>query len=113
MPRFEEKSNGAEKVLWQLLRNRKLSGYKFLRQFPLAKASIQGHRCFYIADFYCAEKRLVIEADGPIHELRKKYDANRDEVIKSHNIRVLRFENKKVINQSTKVLEEILKVLES
>jgi very-short-patch-repair endonuclease len=103
----------AEQVLWKLLRNRKLQGYKFLRQHPLAKIAINGHINFYIADFYCAEKKVVIEADGPIHEERKEYDANRDEVIQSYNIRTLRFKNDKVINQSQEVINEILKALES
>ena len=99
----------AEIRLWKLLRNRKLKGFKFLRQFPLAKTSIQGHRKFYIADFYCAEKRLVVEADGPIHLERKEYDQNRDEVLQSLAIRTLRFTNEKIITQSELVLSEILK----
>jgi very-short-patch-repair endonuclease len=103
----------AEQVLWKLLRNRKLQGYKFLRQHPLAKISVNGKISFYIADFYCVEKRLVIEADGPIHEERKEYDANRDEVVQSYNIRTIRFKNELVINQTAQVIDEILKVLEA
>ena len=103
----------AEQVLWKLLRNRRLDGYKFLRQHPLAKISVNGKISFYIADFYCAEKRIAIEADGPIHDDRKEYDANRDEVIQFYNIRTMRFKNDRVINDSAAVLDEILKVLES
>jgi very-short-patch-repair endonuclease len=96
-----------------LLRNRRLKGYKFLRQHPLAKIAINGRISFYIADFYCAEKRIVIEADGSIHEERKEYDANRDEVVQSYNIRTIRFKNELVINQTSLVIDEILKVLEA
>jgi very-short-patch-repair endonuclease len=103
----------AEQVLWKLLRNRRLKGYKFLRQHPLAKIAINGRISFYIADFYCAEKRIVIEADGSIHEERKEYDANRDEVVQSYNIRTIRFKNELVINQTSLVIDEILKVLEA
>jgi very-short-patch-repair endonuclease len=103
----------AEKVLWQLLRNRKLAGYKFLRQYPLCKVSYSGYRTFYIADFYCAQKRLVIEADGPIHLERKDYDKNRDEVMLSQNITTLRFTNEKVLHDSEQVLKEILLALQS
>ena len=103
----------AEQFLWKLLRNRKLEGYKFLSQHPLAKISVNGPISFYIADFYCAQKRLVNEAGGAIHEERKEYDANRDEVILSYSIRTMRFKNESVINDNTAVLDEILKALQS
>ena len=48
----------AEKVLWNELKSRKFQGLKFRRQHPIH---------WYIADFYCHEKRLVIEIDGGIH----------------------------------------------
>ena len=103
----------AEKVLWKLLRNRRLAGFKFLRQYALAKVSVEKWRTFYIADFYCAEKRLVIEADGPVHDERKEFDKNRDEVLGSHNIRVLRFTNDRIINEPEKVIDEILSAIKS
>jgi very-short-patch-repair endonuclease len=57
----------AELLLWQQLKNRKLSGYKFLRQHPIVyKADFKGLN-YFIADFYCHEKKAVIELDGPIH----------------------------------------------
>jgi hypothetical protein len=46
-----------EKKLWWYLRNNKM-GEKFKRQH-----SIGG----YITDFYCADKRLIVELDGEIH----------------------------------------------
>jgi very-short-patch-repair endonuclease len=103
----------AEKALWRLLRGRKLSGYKFLRQHPFVITSIQGHRKFYIGDFYCAEKKLVIEADGEIHLERKQYDQNRDEVLLSFRIKVLRFTNERILQQSESVINEMLSALES
>ena len=56
---LRQRQTDAEEKLWQLIRNRKLSGLKFRRQHPLDK---------YIADFCCHEKRLVIELDGGIHK---------------------------------------------
>jgi very-short-patch-repair endonuclease len=49
----------AEKQLWNELKSRKLGGLKFRRQHPVH---------YYIADFYCHEKRLIIEVDGGIHQ---------------------------------------------
>jgi len=48
----------AENLLWQNLRNKKISNQKFRRQHPISK---------YIVDFNCHEARLVIEVDGRIH----------------------------------------------
>jgi very-short-patch-repair endonuclease len=43
----------SEKLLWEQFRNRKLSGYKFLRQHPIVyKADYKGLN-YFIADFYC------------------------------------------------------------
>jgi len=70
-----------EKMLWEELRRRNLNGEKFLRQFPIFIVNGFGRKLFYIADFYSARSKLVIEVDGPIHILKKEYDANRDLVM--------------------------------
>jgi very-short-patch-repair endonuclease len=61
----------AEKLLWVYLRNRKLSDQKFLRQHPIFVARNLKRNLYYIPDFYCHKAKLVIEADGPIHLLKK------------------------------------------
>jgi very-short-patch-repair endonuclease len=97
----------AEKILWEELRKRNIGGEKFLRQFPLFTLQGFGRKAFYIADFYCAAHKLVIEVDGPIHLLKKEYDENRDMVMKEWGFSVLRFTNNEVINSLDKVVEEI------
>lgn len=83
----------SEKLLWKQLRNRKLSGYKFLRQHPIVyKADYKGLN-YFIADFYCDEKKIVIELDGPVHENRDEYDRFRDMELKEIGIHVLRIKN--------------------
>ncbi|MES2376284.1 MAG: endonuclease domain-containing protein [Bacteroidota bacterium] len=96
----------AEKILWSHLRNRKLAGYKFLRQYPIY-VSAYGYNKYFIPDFYCHEAGLVIEADGPIHLLKQEYDKNRDEVLKALNLVVLRFENEQIITDIDIVLNTI------
>jgi very-short-patch-repair endonuclease len=54
----------AEKLLWQLLRNRRINNLKFRRQHPL--------KAGFILDFYCAEKKLGIEIDGGYHTTLNK-----------------------------------------
>ena len=96
----------SEKLLWKQLRNRKLSGYKFLRQHPiLYKADFKGLN-YFIADFYCDEKKTIIELDGPIHEKSKEYDLFRDSEMKEKGIQVLRIKNDNLKNQD-EVLQKI------
>jgi very-short-patch-repair endonuclease len=74
-----------EAILWHLLKGKGL-GVKFRRQAGIGR---------YIADFYCTEKKLVIELDGPTHHTPhgKEYDARRDKFLNDQGIRVLRFTN--------------------
>ncbi len=83
----------AEKVFWQVVRNRNFDGKKFLRQHPLIYENKNNNLSFYIADFYCAECHLVIELDGKIHEEQKEYDEQRDLIINEMGIKVLRIRN--------------------
>lgn len=87
---------GAEQLLWANLRNRKLSGLKFLRQHPIIYQVSENRPYYFIADFYCAEKKLVIEVDGLIHEFRKDEDQLREDILKSLNLNILRIKNEEV-----------------
>jgi len=90
----------AEKLLWAELRNRKLNGLKFRRQHPLDK---------FIVDFYCNEKKLIVELDGGVHDekINKEYDEARSVMLAGLNIVVLRFKNEDVINNMKEVLKKI------
>ncbi len=103
---LRQRQTEAEEKLWHLIRNRKLNGLKFRRQHPLEK---------YIADFYCHEKRLVIELDGGIHrsQMQQEIDDERTSVLNRLGITVLRFKNEEVINNSKAVTDRIIKVAES
>ena len=88
----------SEKLLWKHLRNRQFSGYKFLRQHPIVyKADYKGLN-YFIADFYCDEKKMAIELDGPIHQYTGEYDQFRDFELKEKGIQVLRLNNEDLIN---------------
>ena len=89
-----------EQLLWEQIRNKKLSGLKFRRQHPLDN---------YIADFYCHEKKLVIELDGKIHNRKevKAMDANRTFMLAGLMITVIRFNNEEVINDIENVIKRI------
>src|ERR1700743_2127351 len=97
----------AEKILWNEIRRRNIRGEKFLRQFPIFIVNGFGRRSFYIADFYSAKFKLVIEVDGPIHLLKKEYDDNRDMVMQYWGFKILRFTNAEVINELNIVVKKI------
>jgi very-short-patch-repair endonuclease len=88
----------SEKILWQLIRNRRLGGYRFMRQRPIIYNEILGEREYYVADFYCAEKRLIIELDGMIHENQKEYDTDRENTLKLLDYKILRIKNEELHN---------------
>jgi very-short-patch-repair endonuclease len=96
----------AEQIFWAAVRNRKLLGKRFLRQYPI-KFNFDGKDSFFIADFYCHEARLIIELDGEIHDSREDYDELRDQIIYSLGIIVLRFKNKEIENNFAAVIEKI------
>jgi very-short-patch-repair endonuclease len=92
----------AERKLWfKFLSTRP---EKFTRQKPLG---------FYIADFYCARMRLVIELDGDSHFTRwgERYDQNRTESLALYGIRIIRFSNAEVLQQFEAVCARIEEAL--
>lgn len=86
----------AEKRLWEELRNRKFMGLKFLRQHPFIYQMDKNEPRYFIADFYCAEKKLLIEVDGKIHDFQKEEDEHREDVLKSMNMNILRIKNEEI-----------------
>lgn len=86
--KLRKASTGAEEKMWEILRKRRVLGYKFLRQKPIDN---------YIADFYCSKLLLVIELDGYIHNDQKYCDAYRTSVLNQYGILVLRYKNDDVI----------------
>ena len=93
-------STEAEKLLWAELRNKKLNGLKFRRQHPIDK---------FVADFYCHEKKIVIELDGSIHDekINKEYDEARTAMLAGLSVIVLRFKNEDITNNLKEVLKKI------
>ncbi|HRN91206.1 MAG TPA: DUF559 domain-containing protein [Ferruginibacter sp.] len=88
----------AEAKLWTLLKSKQLDGRKFRRQHSFLN---------YILDFYCPEERIAIELDGQGHfeATQAEYDRERDFLLESYGIRVLRFENKWVWDNPEGILD--------
>ena len=93
----------AEELLWQRIRSKQIAGLKFRRQHPLDK---------FIADFYCHEKKLVIELDGGVHNNRENKQADEGRTYELHelNITVIRFRNEEVIENIEEVINTIIEI---
>ena len=76
-----------EKHLW----------YDFLRKYPV-KFTRQKILGLYIADFYCARAKMVIELDGSQHYTpeAKKYDDDRTIFLQEYGIKVIRINNMEI-----------------
>jgi very-short-patch-repair endonuclease len=74
----------AERKLWQFLSGKKLMNLKFRRQHLIVP---------FIVDFYCPEKKLIIEVDGGTQIDNQIYDKDREKYLKSKGFRILRFLN--------------------
>lgn len=94
----------AENVLWQILRGKKIGGYKFRRQHIIN---------MFIADFVCLEHNLIIEVDGLIHQLpeNKLKDEERTAELNKLGFAVIRFTNEQVLHETDFVINTILSEL--
>ncbi len=73
-----------EQMPWRhLRRDGLLCGFQFRRQQVIGG---------FIVDFYCHRAALVVKVDGEIHqdEQQREYNTQRDHVLNSHGLRVLR-----------------------
>lgn len=91
----------AEHRLWQILRAKRLAGFKFKRQLPVDR---------YIVDFACPARRLIIEADGGQHSESER-DTQRDAYLRSQGFRILRFWNNDILNNLEGVAQLIAAAL--
>ena len=82
--------------------------YDFLRTYPVrfSRQKVLGK---YIADFYSAEARLVIELDGSQHygNDNMEKDAERTDYLKGYGLKVIRIPNNEVSRNFRGVCEYI------
>ena len=95
---FRDNPTPAEKALWNILRNKKVLGFKFRRQHKIGQ---------FIVDFYCHNAGLIIEVDGGIHEKRKIEDQIRSRFFRTLGLRVIRFSNEEILNSIQEIKRKI------
>jgi very-short-patch-repair endonuclease len=95
---LRRQSTPQEQRLWSALRNRRLDGFKFRRQHPIGA---------FIADFACPERKLIVELDGPSHDIAYQRDQRRDAWLATQGYRVVRIRNDDARASIDGVLETI------
>ena len=87
----------AESIFWRNARNRRFLGFRFNRQYPI-KYEWDGIKRFFVADFYCAEKKLIVEIDGSSHKGKEAYDQFRTVIINQVRDTVIRLSNTLILS---------------
>ena len=100
--RLRRQATNAETKLWFGIRDRRLGGFKFVRQEAIGS---------YVVDFVCREKKLVVEVDGGQHA-ENMHDRARDCALAADGYHVVRFWNSDVLNNLEGVLFALLEKLE-
>jgi very-short-patch-repair endonuclease len=100
--RLRRQATDAETKLWFSLRDRRLGGFKFVRQDAIGP---------YVVDFVCRDKKLVVEVDGGQHADNPR-DRARDAALSADGYQVLRFWNSDVLTNEEGVLTVILAKLQ-
>jgi len=100
---LRQNATDAETKLWFALRDRRLAGFKFVRQKSIGP---------YVADFLCRDRKLIVEVDGGQHA-ESTHDQIRDAYLASEGYNVLRFWNSDVLGNIDGVLQTILASLNS
>lgn len=70
-----------EKIVWELVRNRRFHQLKFRRQVAIECGSSASPKR-YIVDFLCHEIKLILEIDGDILDTQIEYDNYRETRLK-------------------------------
>ena len=119
MPRNNNYYNGeliprARELRKQMTRHERHLWFDFLRNYPV-KIYRQRAVSGYVADFYCASAKLVIEIDGSQHFTPEgmAYDKARSFVFENFGIMVIRYTNLQIDQEFVNVCEEIDRVIKS
>ena len=109
--KMRKNATPAEDFFWEKVRDRRLFGLKINRQFIIVCQITPTYKKFYIADFHCFAKKLIVELDGQIHLRQQAEDMIRTEHMEAYGYRVIRFTNEQILRCWDEVEKILLAVI--
>jgi very-short-patch-repair endonuclease len=100
--KLRKEATPSEELLWQALRGKQFAGIKFRRQQPIGP---------FVVDFYASSQRLVVEVDGLIHQTQVEADRERQALLESLGLSVLRLTAQQVENDLPSAIQIIQNAL--
>ena len=95
----------SEKKIWkEYLSKLNKERFTVLRQKPIG---------YFIADFYIAKLKLIIEIDGDIHNRLKERDKDRALFLQKYNLKIIRITNNSILRFSEKTYKKLDEVIVS
>ncbi|MFT4928526.1 MAG: very-short-patch-repair endonuclease [Phenylobacterium sp.] len=91
-------TSNAELKLWEMMRNKQLNGFAFIRQVLVEP---------FIVDFACVELKVIVELDGGPNTEQQYYDLRRTEYLRKRGFVVLRFFNGEVLSSAASVVDTL------
>ena len=105
-------TENAQKLRHEMTKEERRLWYDFLKGLPFTvnRQKVIHH---YIADFYIAQAKLIIELDGSQHtrEEQQNYDLERDRYFREQGLTVCRYTNLDIQQRFEGVCEDILRHL--
>ena len=86
---LRSRASSAHEKMWSELRDRRLGGLKFVREYPMGP---------FFADFVCRAEKVVVEIDGGTHSTAAEiaYDTARETYLRAQGYRIFRAHNGEV-----------------
>lgn len=95
---FCQPATGADTLLWQRLRGRRLAGCRFHRRVAIGSCRV---------DFVCFDARLIVEVDGDPPPAPRMTDTRRTAGLRSRGYDVMRFREHEIRGDIDSVIAQI------
>ena len=113
IPKDKGKLEMARRLRREMTPHERKLWYLFLRTYPV---KIYKQRIIdkFIADFYCASAKLIIEIDGSQHfdTQGMASDAERTAILESYGLKVIRYSNREIDQEFSAVCEQIDRIIQ-
>ena len=98
---LRSRASSAYEKMWSELRDRRLGGLKFVREYPMGP---------FFADFVCRAEKVIVEIDGGTHSTEEEIadDEAREAYLRAQGFRIFRAHNGEVYENIDGVCNTLL-----